>query len=60
MVVLPIAAVILSNVLGRGHTTVFWVEFAAMWVFGIYWLAKSAELHKTRSDRSVMRAWADS
>lgn len=46
MVVLPLAAAALLHLLER-TTIVFWVEFAAVWVFGTYWIVKSVELRRS-------------
>lgn len=53
MIALPIAAALLLNLLGRSTAT-FWVELAAVWVFGAYWLVKSFELRRKGAAAQVL------
>jgi len=61
MIVLPVSAWIVSLVIDalspndRG-IWLFWVEFAAVWVFGAYWAVKTLEIEKNDIDLKVMRA----
>lgn len=43
MIVLPLLAALLLKLLGE-VSLVFWVEFIAVWVFGLFWIAKSFEV----------------
>lgn len=51
MVVLPLLAVITSLI--NDQPMVFWVEFSAVWVFGIYWIIKSYEIHSIGLEKSL-------
>lgn len=54
MVAFPAVGFVLSWVMDRGHTVVFWVEAAGIWTFAWYWLAKSKEMARsTRGERDV-------
>jgi uncharacterized membrane protein YbaN (DUF454 family) len=45
-----IAAAYLLNTWVGSPSTVFWVETAGVWSFGVYWLVKSHELKKTAAE----------
>jgi hypothetical protein len=53
MIALP-GLVLVRWLIGLGPTdlcrnpTVYWAEFVAVWVFGLFWIVKSAELHRSR------------
>ena len=53
MVISPVAAVIWSQFVGRGYSTVFYVEAFAVYAFAAYWLVKTMEIRETKADRKA-------
>lgn len=48
MIVLPLLSALLLHLWGETQSIIFFVEFACVWAFGIYWIAKSIEIRKTQ------------
>jgi len=44
-----------ENPNGKNYS-IFFVEFAGIWVFSFYWLVKTLEVHKTNADRDFVPA----
>ena len=58
MIVLPIAASIVARWFdrpGQDTTRVFWIEFAAVYAFAAYWIAKSLEMSRTQAERRAVQ-----
>lgn len=53
MMILPIIAVALLYFSGQS-TVVYWVEFAAIWVFGAYWIIKSIGIRNSSFDETAI------
>jgi hypothetical protein len=59
MLALPVAAAILVSAFqydlaeGKTKTVVFFVEFAAIYAFGVFWLVKSHEIRRTQADQET-------
>ncbi len=58
MIVFPCVAALLTYTQRHHFTsdnrpTIFAVELAATWIFSVYWLLKSVEIHITQADRSI-------
>ena len=53
MVISPVAAVIWSQFLGLGRSTVFFVEVFGVYAFAAYWLVKTIEIRETKADRKA-------
>ena len=53
MVISPVAAVIWSEFVGLGSSTVFFVETFAVYAFAAYWLVKTIEIRETKADRKA-------
>jgi len=56
MLALPAAAAILVSVFEYGRPNddskvVFFIEFAAIWAFGLFWLVKSREISRTQKEQ---------
>jgi hypothetical protein len=57
MVALPLLVLLINEEIWSGlpfENTVFWMESCGVWVFGLFWLAKTRELHITRFERDVL------
>lgn len=57
MVVSPALAIVLSFILqphSTARATVFFVEAVAVFIFAIYWIVKSVEIHQSNSERSAL------
>ncbi len=54
MIALPVASGAL-NIMTNTGKAVFWVEFAAIWVFGVYWLVKSIELRYSSLEETTLQ-----
>jgi hypothetical protein len=54
MIVLPLAIVAMTYVLGSHDRRIFWVEFAGIWTFAAYWSLKSYELGLSKADKKAM------
>lgn len=57
MLVLPVIAAVLVSAFEFGRAgeskTVFFVEFAAIWAFGAFWLVKSHEILRTQKEQEA-------
>jgi hypothetical protein len=54
MIVSPLAAFVVSTVLGRSSAVVFFITAFAVWAFAAYWYAKSREIRQTSADRRAL------
>jgi hypothetical protein len=54
----PLAAFVVSSVLRRSSSAVFFIEAFAVWAFAAYWLAKSLELRETSAERLALEGKA--
>ena len=60
MLALPLVAAILVSALqfdreAGKRTVVFFVEFAAIYSFGVFWFVKSKEISRTQQDQQALR-----
>jgi hypothetical protein len=55
MVICPVSAWILISRTPTNHSAIFWVEFAGIYVFAIYWVIKGHEASKTKVDEKATR-----
>jgi hypothetical protein len=61
MIIAPAVAVYLTQVLQfdrEDKSTVFFVEFAAVWIFALYWIVKSREIATTGVERLALEGQA--
>jgi hypothetical protein len=58
MVASPLAAFVVSGLLGRSSSAVFFIEAFAVWSFAAYWLAKSLEMRATSAERLALEGRA--
>ncbi len=56
MIILPLTAFLLLSILGKNQHAIFFVEAAAVWVFGTFWITKGREIHATQIDNRILRS----
>jgi hypothetical protein len=56
MVVFPLVAWVITQLLGASNHFVFVAEGLGLWSFAAYWLFKSRELDETRADKRAMES----
>ena len=54
MIILPLTAFLLLSISGKNQHVIFFVEAAAVWVFGTFWVTKGKEIHATEIDNRIL------